>query len=150
MDEMLSVKLSNLYVLLQTCRRSMQTLHWYVRGLQFDYYHNVVTSDLIDSISTDVDDVAEYMLRYFVVIPTPIEELAISTKEKYPTYKSEEVDVETVAERIEAITGRIFEDVCSLRNSIDDTKYRDLSVFVDSLVDKYSKEYRFFAKSRLK
>lgn len=142
--------LTNLYVLLQTERRSMQTLHWYVRGLQFDCYHNVITSDLIDTLSEDVDDVAEYMLRYDITIPTPVEELAIAMKQKFPTYKSEEINEEVVAARIEVITGLIFKTVSDLRNIIDEKDNRDLVIYLESLIEKYSKEYKFFAKSRLK
>ena len=145
-------KLQDLFIVLQNAKRNIQTIHWHVTGLNFDVYHKEITDGLIDTISEDVDGVAEYLIRYGHAIPTSVEEVTLAIKYELPSYPSEFINERTAAFKIDDCLKYIFE---AIREALDeaekcDGECRDIVNYLEGLLDNYSKEYKFFSKARLK
>lgn len=146
--------LRNLLAILIIERSNFQVLHWKVKGHHFDNMHNSVTNDYYETVSTDIDDVAEMCMRlglnplnytdaYRVAKSTYPDILVVSAESDYTrdqTVSTIDVILKTILQAIEAVL--YSDEIQNVRTNVG------IKAYLEGLYDRYDKECRFLNERR--
>lgn len=135
-------------------RSNFQILHWKVKGQGFDRVHARVTNDYYETISTDIDDIAELGMRLNInpvnyldtyrVAKAACPDIEILDAEKF--YSGDEVfsKIDTILSTILDCTKKVLQE-SEIQYIIENVGIKS---FLEGFYDKYDKEYRFLNNRR--
>lgn len=142
--------LQKLQALLTTHADNFRILHWKACGHNFDSAHKIA-ENYYEMLSNDIDDVAEIMIRYDI---NPLNMIScVKLSLEYNTIKdtvkpSNNYDKYDIVE----ISDSILEELCSIiKDTIQDFQDEDsigVKSYLESLFEKYDKEYRYINRRR--
>ena len=146
--------LRNLLAILIIERSNFQVLHWKVKGHHFDNMHAKVTNDYYETISTDIDDVAEMCMRlglnplsytdaYRIAKTTHPNILIVSAESDYSRDQTISMIDAILKTILQVIEGVLYSDeIQNERTNVG------IKACLEGLYDKYDKEYRFLNERR--
>ncbi len=136
-------------------RSNFQTLHWKIKGDDFDNMHANVTNGYYETVSDDIDDVAEILLRRSenpvnvitacrMVIDKAGKDVLYSTENDYTRNEV----IEYCAKSLSLILTEIEESLESdeIKSNI---KNVGIKSYLEALYDKYDKELYFLNRRRM-
>lgn len=144
-----------LFSLLEIQRSNMHVLHWKACGNGFDTAHNKITNDYYEKITSDIDDVAEMMMRQninpcnYIEVHKTLRDAGIDAR----IYSSESnYSRSDIIKACDEILGEICSAIIDVLKTPEiSEKCENIGVksFYEGLLDSYDKEYRFLNKRRL-
>ena len=143
-----------LFALLQLHKSNFQLLHWKVCGRDFDNMHNNVTNSYYEKTSSDIDDVAEVILRQGINPPNYAQVLGVLKEGEIhtnllsgdATYTKQDVTIAS-----DKMLGEICTAIIAVLNAPEMKNPENIGIksYYENLLNEYDKEFRFLNKHRL-